>query len=84
MSVIAHQRRAAEKGFDAAVMAAETARTGIFFARQPRQRRMSPFAGDVIASGDDLAIDHNAAADACAENNAKDHTRAGAGAVDRL
>ena len=65
-------------------MTAPAMRPRDFVQPRPRQRVMAPFAGDAVAATHHLAIDHDAAAAAGAEDDAEHHAVAGAGAIDGL
>src|SRR6185503_20195300 len=73
---VALERRAAEVGLDAALAPAIAVRQRKVRSGRQGQRVMSPFAGDGVGAGEDLAADRDAAADAGAEDHAEDRMRA--------
>ena len=82
--MVAGQRGAVQPALDAARAAAAAGRGRPIGAGAGRQRVVAPFAGDRVGAGERLALDHDAAADAGAEDHAEHHRRARGSAVDRL
>ena len=66
------------------MLAAIAGRARALVVPRPGQGRVAPFAGDRVGAGQQPAVDHDAAADAGAEDDAEDDPRARGGAVDRL
>src|SRR5436305_15310157 len=56
----------------------------MLFVAHPGKRRVAPFGSNAVAPVERAAIDHDAAADAGAENRAEHDARAARRAVDRL
>src|SRR5205814_292991 len=73
---LALQRRTGNELLDAALPAAVARRSGMLLRRHPGERRVAPLAGDRVVSLQDLAVDHDAAARAGAEDRAEHHRRA--------
>src|SRR5438128_2580725 len=73
-----------QEGLDAAAQTAKAGSAGSFVVRRPRQRIVTPFAGDRIRTDEHLAAHDDACADAGAENRAEDDLRAACRAVGSL
>src|SRR5690606_17773080 len=72
---------AAEEGLDAVLLAAVAAARLAVFGAAPGQRVVPPFAGNAVGAAHQLAVEHQPAADAGAENHAENAARTGAGSI---
>src|SRR5690349_7154821 len=73
-----------QERLDAAAPAAIALRAGTLVVARPGQRVVAPLAGDAVTAVEHRAVDHDAAADARAQDDAEHHAGACSGAVLRL
>ena len=81
---IAGETGAGQKSFNTAVPAAIAEHAGCFLGARPGKGVVPPFTGNGVGPDQQLTMDHQAAADAGAEDYAEHIVGALAGAVDRL
>src|SRR5260221_7928929 len=82
--MIALETWSRQEGFDAAVLAAKTQRSGTFGIDRPRQRVVAPLAGNGVGTVENFAAHDNAGAHSGPKDRAKDDAGALPRAIDRL
>src|SRR5581483_273759 len=84
LAMVARQARPGEERLDAAGAAAVARRPRPLALPRPRERVVSPLAGDPVGPGEHLTVDDDPPAGAGAQDDPEHHAGAGARAVARL
>src|SRR6516164_1465285 len=83
-AIVARNPAAGQERLDATRLAAIALRAGELVGPGPGERVVSPLARDSVVAGHELPVDHDAATDTGAEDDAEHHTAVRTGAIDRL